>query len=138
MRRIHSNRRSSDRLVTLAVAIASLFLLAGVAQARTETIRWSQANMANVTGWKIYVGSASRAYTQIIDVPSPSPDGAGGYQWNIEVAGTDEAYVSMTSYNSDGVESALSNERVKGSGGGGEPPPDPPPTPGMSTPYWLD
>ena len=51
------------RLFPVLLAFASLFVLAGAAQARTETIRWSQSNMNNVSGWKIYVGTASQDYS---------------------------------------------------------------------------
>jgi hypothetical protein len=126
------------RLFILSLSIASLFVLAGAAQARTETISWSQPNMSNVTGWKIYFGSSSRNYSTIIDAGKPTPDGNGVYRFDIDVPGTDTVYVSMKSYNIDNVESVLSNERIRPVGG--TPDPDPVPDPGsnVTPPYWVN
>lgn len=130
MRRILSNDSIQRRATTLLLALVGVVLMAGAAQARSETVEWSQGNMTNVVGWKLYVGSSPGVYGTPIDVQLPTPDSGGTYAFQIDVPGGDPVYVAMTSYNAAGEESILSNERMKVLTTGG--------APDMSSPYWID
>jgi hypothetical protein len=121
------------------LAAAGLLVLAGAAQARTETIQWTQANATSLAGWKIYLGTASRIYTTVIDAAKPTPDEKGVYRFDIDVPGEAPVYVSVTSYDRHGVESVKSNERIKAVGGTSPPDPDldSDPAPVRAKPYWV-
>jgi hypothetical protein len=118
-------------------AAFALFLTAALiggddAAARTERLRWTQSG-ATPNGFRVYVGTASRAYTSQIDVGVPPTDAEGAYFYDLAVPDTQSVYVSVTAM-AGGVESLFSNERLRsapstGGGGGSTPPPPPPPPP---------
>lgn len=134
MVRTHDTRRSPHAaplcspargwiLRGLALALLTS-LLASSAQARVETVRWTQGDLTDIVGWKIYVGLSSRNYVDTIDVGFPVPDGEGIYSFDIEVADDATLYIAMRSYGANDDHSALSNETVKSPSG--TPPPPPP------------
>lgn len=132
-------RQNAPALPRLPLGILLLLLLlipASRAVARSETLRWTQANPASVKGFHIYWGTQSRHYTQSIDTGSISPNSSGVYTYSITVPDNAVIYVAVTAYNKNGKESAYSNERqrspVAGSGGT-TPPTQPPPQSGSGS-----
>lgn len=124
------NRLALPRLPLGILLLVLLLLPAGRAAARTETLRWTQANPAQVKGFRIYWGTQSRHYTQSVDTGSISPNASGVYTYSISVPDNAVIYVAVTAYSQAGNESAYSNERqrspVAGSGGTTTPSQPPP------------
>jgi hypothetical protein len=88
-------------------------LLVGLeASARTETLRWSHPDAASVDGYRVYYGSASRAYSWHVDVGTPSTDSEGAFVYDLEVDDTATVYVAVKAY-AGSLESPYSNERVR-------------------------
>jgi len=105
-------------------------LLAGPAWARNEVLRWQHPNAGQVASFNVHVGQSSGSYTQTIPVGKPSPSG-GVYTATITVANGDDAYVAISATGTNGLVSAVSNERFRPAST--TPPPPPPPTP-LGTP----
>lgn len=80
----------------------------GVARAAStnQTVRlaWDKSPDATVTGYKLYTGSASRSYTNLINVGT----NLTGTASNVIAGRT--YYFAATAYNSVGLESDFSNE----------------------------
>ncbi len=130
-----------------------IFLLASAApaSARVETLRWSHSTAADVDGFRVHYGSASRSYTTTITVGKPTPvDGV--YSYNLSVPDDATVYVATTAYGDGFLESDYSNEKLF-AGSETEPEPEPPPTPtpgaqwsqdfessatGTAVPAWRD
>jgi len=67
------NRRRGEDLKYLLVIVfvlAALGLFARPSAAGTITVGWDPMTEANVTGYRVYVGTSSRTYTQTFDVPA--------------------------------------------------------------------
>ncbi len=62
---------SANRLLLILVLFLSslfLFLTPGIGNAGQVTLAWDMNSEPNVTGYKIYYGTASRNYDWVIDV----------------------------------------------------------------------
>ena len=124
-------------LRSAVLAVALLLMASTVASARTEILRWTHEDPANVAGFVIYYGLSSANYTTVIEVPPLQPDGQGIFTFDISVPDEATIYVNVTAYGGDGQESGYSNERSR-SPEGGEPEPEPDPALGRpGTPYVI-
>lgn len=109
------------------------FLLGSVApaSARVETLRWSHSTPADVDGFRVHYGTASRSYTTMIDMGKPTPvDGV--YSYDLSVPDTAAVYLATTAYGNGFAESDYSNEKLLAASGTEpepEPEPEPAPTP---------
>ena len=98
-----------------ALSMALGITLDAVAQTRTEVLRWEDQSNADVTGYRVHYGPASRDYTQAEDAGIP-PFVSNAFEYEIEVDATADVWVAVTAYNANG-ESAYSNERCRGPAG---------------------
>jgi len=102
--------RRSLRIAPLAVAL--LLMASTVASARTETLRWTHSDSANVASFAIYYGLSSANYTTVIGVPQPQPDAQGTFIFNISVPDDATVFVAVTASDRAGQESGYSNEKT--------------------------
>jgi cysteine-rich repeat protein len=87
-----------------------LIVLAGAAEARVVTIRWSHPNPSAVTAFRLYTRLAGQAVTGPVYVGKPAPV-AGVYSVPLTISDVTATYVTATAYN--GVaESTRSNEKL--------------------------
>ncbi len=105
-------RKTIRRNLRLALPLA-LFAtgLAGAAEARQETVRWTQDLDNEVAAFHILVGStpgSADLLNQSIGVPTP--DSNGVYSYTLDVDSDATLYVRMTALNSEAVPSPASNE----------------------------
>lgn len=70
------------------------------------TLTWNRSPDANVTGYNLYCGTASRAYTQLVNVGN-----ATHYRFANLTVGADN-FFAATAYNVLGMESDYSAEAV--------------------------
>lgn len=83
--------------------VLALFLLLGVSYSMDVKLAWDAVN-ENISGYKVYVGQASRSYGTPITI---------GTQTVYTVTGLNSAqtyYFAVTAFNNTGNESAFSNE----------------------------
>ena len=66
------------------------------------TLVWDRNPEPDIAGYKVYYGRVSGDYTQLVTVPKPRAV--------IGVSGSKTTYFAVTAYNTDGVESELSEE----------------------------
>jgi hypothetical protein len=107
-------------------------MVSTLASARTEALRWTHNDPANVAGFVVHYGTSSANYTTVIDVPPLQPDAHGIFNFDIDVPDDATIYVAVTAYDGAGLETGYSNERTR-SPGSSEP--DPVGKPG--TPYVV-
>jgi Fibronectin type III domain len=112
---------TSARLAALSFALAGAFLVAGCggggstdaspAPEGGAVLTWDAADPAMVAGYRVYFGTASRAYDQALGYGV-----AVGGTTTYTVTGLTRAqtyYFSVTSVDARGTESAYSNEASK-------------------------
>lgn len=95
------------RLLPLAAC-----LVATCAQGASVTLAWNANPETNIVGYKIYWGTSSRAYSNVVNVTT------GAFTWtNVEIqftvtnlASSSRFFFSATAYNTLGLESDLSAE----------------------------
>ncbi len=90
------------RALTRSFALLSLLALATVARAGTISIAWDA--VPNATGYRVYYGTASRAYTQVADV------GPATETTIQNLADCTTWYVAVKAYNSAGESQSFSDE----------------------------
>jgi hypothetical protein len=86
--------------------------MASAAQARIETLRWSHPSLSDVSGFRVYIGSGSRTYTQVFNAGLPPANPDGTFSFDLQVVDDATVYVAVSAYNSAG-ESPLSNEGLR-------------------------
>jgi cysteine-rich repeat protein len=87
-----------------------LIVLAGAAEARVVTIRWSHPNPSAVTAFRLYTRLAGQTVAGPVYFGKPAPV-AGVYSIPVTISDVTATYVTATAYN--GVaESARSNEKL--------------------------
>jgi hypothetical protein len=118
--------RISEKIAGLAVlGVAGLVLgAAPAAQARVETLRWQHPSPGDVTSFRVYLGSRSGRYTQVINAGRPARSGRT-FSFDVQVGDDATVYVAVSALNSAG-EGPLSNEQRRAPG---SPPQDSPPPP---------
>lgn len=99
-------------------------LLATPAFAGNVSLAWDASTSANIAGYKVYVGQASRIYGTPVSIPNQTT-------WTVENLPTGTFYFAVTAFNTDGYESGFSNEVFTTLGS----PPDPPDPPDPSLNY---
>jgi hypothetical protein len=105
MRTINTNNQRQAGGVSLRWLMLLLALVAfPVVAATTVPLAWNVSTNANIGGYKIYFGPASRTYTNAVDVGNVTNTVIAGL-----AAGT-TYYFAATTYDTAGVESAFSNE----------------------------
>jgi hypothetical protein len=95
---------------TFLLGLLSL-ALAGAAEARQETLRFTHPLGSEVASFHVYVGStpgASDLMNQ--NVGLPTPDGSGIYTVTIDLDTEETVFVWMTALDTGSLESAASNE----------------------------
>jgi hypothetical protein len=102
-RRINALRGKGGLL--LQCLLLAFLALASQAKAVSEaTLEWNPNPEPDVTGYKLYYGTASNTYTRLVDNGSPTsatvPDLVAGFTY----------YFVVTAYNSAGLEGPPSNE----------------------------
>jgi hypothetical protein len=76
---------------------------------RSVLVRWRA--IEDVAGYVVHWGRSSGAYTDALDVGSPSVDGDGVIKFSLDQAGPGGTiYFALTSYDDDGRMSGFSNE----------------------------
>lgn len=94
-------------LVFVGVAMAQ------VAQARVETLRWEHGDPAQVAGFKLHLGPASRSYDEVLDIGRPTQAADGTFSYGLSLADDASVYVAVSAYDAGGAASALSNEQFR-------------------------
>jgi hypothetical protein len=91
-------------------------LVAGVASAADLTVEWTFATnnvdgtaLVDLAGAKIYYGTSSSNYTEVVDVPGGEPGQRCTFTITGLVAKT-TYFVNGTAYNDEGLESDLCDE----------------------------
>jgi hypothetical protein len=102
---------NSARLAVLCIAGLALGV-ASAAQARIETLRWLHSAPPEVSGFRVYVGSAPNTYTQVVPAGLPPLNSDGTRSYALQVADEATVYVAVSAYNSAG-ESDLSGEQMR-------------------------
>ena len=152
--------RSLFRCTAILVSLTSAgMILPTAAQARPELLRWTHPMVASVQRFEAHVRAPDGSASQVITVPSSTPDGSGVYQTSLEV-GSGDKLISMRAVSFAGETSAWStpaqlrtDSSTPGSGGGVVVGPGIPitPTPGAAVrydfesvaagnlvPWWID
>ena len=99
-----SGFKNLDVLFLLFLFSVFCFLFSGTSHAASVTLAWDENQDADVAGYKIYYGTSSRQYTNIIDVPNKT----SATITNLEPGRT--YYIAATAYDVNGNESAFSQE----------------------------
>ncbi len=115
------------RRLLQAARFATILVLALplLAQARTETLRWSHPTPADVDGFRVHYGTSSGSYPTTIEVGRPGDDGQGNFSYPIQVADDATVYVVTTAFGAGFLDSDFSNEKVLPAPSGSPPPPPP-------------
>jgi hypothetical protein len=101
-----------ERGVRCALGALVLVVAFGqTAEARVETLRWSQSSAANVDGFRVHYGTSPGSYTTTINVGRPSPS-SGVFSYNLTVGDNATVYVALTAYGAGFLDSFHSNEKV--------------------------
>lgn len=99
-----------------ALTAILLLALAGTAQARTETIRWTHGGSIDAVGFRMYSsstpGPADSTKIADLSLAEVGPNAQGEYFYTIDVPDQDTVYVAVTAVSSQNAESFRSNEKV--------------------------
>jgi hypothetical protein len=87
-------------------------MIAGTAQARTETLRWTHSAPNDVVNFEAYFGSQPGSYDNVVNLGKPTPDANGVYTATIEV-GSGDVYIALRAVGALSTQSPLSNERAR-------------------------
>jgi hypothetical protein len=103
----HHHQRA--RGVATWLLVLGLFFIALHAQAlQTVTLAWNANSEANLAGYKLYYGPASRAYTNVVNVGNATTFSLPNLVEGITY------YFAVTAYNTSGAESDYSTEVSRG------------------------
>jgi hypothetical protein len=106
-RAYYKAKREEGRKARPPIALMlALILMAGVAQAADLTLYWNASPSTNVGGYKLYWGTASRAYTSTQDCGNVLEKMVSGIGTN------KNTFFALTAYNVSGNESVFSAEAV--------------------------
>ena len=105
-RSVLSEGLKSRKLIFTAVLLFTFLLTAGLAFSYEATLRWAPNTESDLAGYKVYYGTESRNYTNVIDVGNVTT-----YKITNLQAGT--YYFAVTAYDTSGNESAYSEEVSK-------------------------
>ncbi len=104
---------------TIALAMASIMVLATAAYAAEATFSWLPNKEPDIAGYKIYYGQAADNLDQVIDVGLPATGDDGRVRATIPIPDTASCFAA-TAYDDGGNESDFSNKVTC------DPPPAPP------------
>ncbi len=111
--------RRSRNLIVFSILLAGI-LFSVMARAETVTLAWDPNTEADLAGYRLHYGTASRNYTQIIDVGNATQRAIN----NLSAGQT--YYFAATAYNAAGNESGYSDEVSHTIPAPGNSPPSPP------------
>ncbi|TFG38142.1 MAG: hypothetical protein E4H46_00355, partial [Desulfobacterales bacterium] len=116
-------KKSFSRFSLQLLSFFLIVFISVVAQAADVQFSWTPNSEANLAGYKIYYGTASRNYSTSEDVGNPAPvDGKiTATLTGFNAGGT--YYFAATAYDTDGFESDYSTE-VVWTAPASDPPPD--------------
>ena len=86
-------------------------LVAGSAQARTETLQWTHPDPSTVASFEVHVGTGpgqSDVLTQ--NLGTPVPDASGIYSFTINLSTEETVFVRLTALDASSNQSDASNE----------------------------
>jgi hypothetical protein len=108
-RRLLADRWRAGAVLALALALE---LVPHPCTAYDVMLRWTVPSGA--AGYRAYTGSRSRTYNQLTEIPSAGSSTLGGVVYHLYrgVPLGSALYVAVTAYDSAGVESDYSNEKV--------------------------
>ena len=92
------------KTLLLALVVCMIFSVA-IAQAESVKVAWDANSEADLAGYNLYYGSASRTYGPAIDVGLVIEYSIDVSSWNDGVY-----YIAVTAYDNKGNESGYSNE----------------------------
>ncbi|MDH5570524.1 MAG: putative Ig domain-containing protein, partial [Gammaproteobacteria bacterium] len=105
----------SDGQSTVALTPFDIDVVAAVITTGSITLSWSaplentdNSTLTDLSGFKIYYGTSSGNYTNIIDLSNPSLS-----SYIIDTLPSATYYIVISAYNSSGVQSSYSNEAIK-------------------------
>ena len=98
-------------VLTMMVGVANAEPVVHNTQAcwTTPTENTDGSTLTNLAGFKVYTGTISGNYDQVYDFPDPQRTCA---QFSEMQGASGDFYVVITAYNSKGVESEYSNEKL--------------------------
>lgn len=130
-RDVPRRRRSATRFGALTALLAFGLAEPAIAAPELHVVVFRPSPSPNVAGYVLHLGTESGDYAQQVDLGQPSEfDNLLAYATNIETSV--DVYVALSSYDSNGLESPLSNEYQLGAAPVAPPPgetPAPDPTP---------
>ncbi len=96
----------AERKMYRIVTLMNLLIFAGSISAQNMMITWDANPEADLSGYKVYYGPASRSYDTAVDVGS-------SLEFSFDnIGGPEELYVAVTAYDTAGNESDFSEELV--------------------------
>lgn len=95
---------SSKALLLLGGAFLALHTLSALGQTSSVTLAWNAVTNGGVTGYRVYAGTASRAYTRYVDAGNATQAAVSSL-----TNGT-TYFFAVTAYNAAGLESDFSTE----------------------------
>lgn len=114
-----------------------LILCAGVAQARTESLRWTHSELSRVSRFEANIGPVGGSFDRVVNLGLPSPDGSNVLSANVTVGDDEDVRIRLRAIGNDGTTSSYSTVRDRlapATPPPTEPPPaEPPPPSGGST-----
>lgn len=110
--RIALDGRTHRWVAACLVATALLLQGAGVAQARSETLRWTHAAPDTVSAFRIYARSQGGSFGAPVYEGTPSRS-SGVYTQSITVSDDATVVVAISALGDDDLESDFSNERTR-------------------------
>ena len=111
-----------------------LMLCASLAEARTETLRWTQDESSRVARFEAHYGTENGNYSQIVNLGLPAVGGGGVRTASLTIPDAQSIFVALRAIGNDGTVSAFSQQQYR-EGIAAPPPSEPPPSePPPSTP----
>lgn len=99
-----AERRAFRTFLVLFFLLAATLLAGGAAFAAQVTLAWDENMEPDLAGYRVYYGTASGVYTEVVDVGLATTLTMGGFE-----EGTDY-YFAATAYDTSGDESGFSEE----------------------------
>jgi hypothetical protein len=105
-------RKTLSRALRAIAFGALLLLVASLASARTELLRFQHPTPASVGGFKVYVGNAPGVSQTTLDIGMPTASG-GVFSYSLQVPDANSVYIRVSAYGPTGLEGVKSNEQLR-------------------------